>query len=105
MKPERARALAVASLLGGVAASLAYVVIRVVERLQSGPMDPTAILVEAHVAFYWRALTSGWWGVLAFGVAYAVMVRRGGDARATRWVHLGAFPFAVVVAVAMWLLP
>jgi hypothetical protein len=103
---ERARAIG--ALVGGVAAAVAYVVVRVIERVQGGPVDPRMILAESHVAFYWRVSIGGWWGVVVAAVVYAWLVRRtsdGGSAGLVRGIARVVVPIAIGLALLAWWLP
>jgi hypothetical protein len=93
-------------LLGGMGAAVAYVVQRCIEAVQSGPTDPTLILATSHVAFYWRASTAAWWGVVIAGVTYAWLVRtERGTAGLVRWLGWVVVPLAAVLAFFAWWMP
>jgi hypothetical protein len=98
-------AIALASLVFGVAASAAYAAQRLFERSRSGPVDPLLIVFDLHTAFYWRATTATWWGVIAAIATYAFAAQPGAATlreRLTRVLAWSAVPFAIALALAMW---
>ena len=73
----RREALSIAALAFALAAPTAYVLQRLVERIQGGEPDPLVIARTMHVAFYWRVATAVWWGGLAAMLVWAIVRRRG----------------------------
>ncbi len=98
-------ALALASLVFGFAAPVAYTAQRLFERARSTPTDPLLVVFDLHTAFYWRASTAAWWGVVLAIVAYAFSVQPAAAtlrARLTRGVTLAAVPLAIALALTLW---
>lgn len=101
-------AFALAALVFAVAAPAAYAAQRVFERVRSGSTDPLLVVFDLHTAFYWRASTATWWGVVAAIAAYAFAVQpaaTGLRERLARGLAIAALPFAIALALAMWRMP
>ena len=99
--------LALFSLCAGISVGAAYLLVRLVERLCSGPVDPGAVVAESWVRLHgrielalWIGLPLGWWmaGVLARPSGEDV-AQAGG--RAGRWVWL----LAIVAPLLAWWVP
>jgi len=99
--------LALFSLCAGIAVSGAYLLVRLVERLRSGPVDPGAVVAESWVRLHgrvelalWIGLPLGWWmaGVLLRPVDGELSQR---GAPAARWVWL----LAVLAPLLAWWVP
>lgn len=97
--------VATASLVAALTAPVAYVVLRLIERVRSGPIDPLSIVGDPHTAFYWRASSAAWWGGLAGMLVCVWLSRRGGEGGVARSVSRAALPLAVVLAIATWVWP
>ena len=97
---------AVFALSAGVAVGAAYLAVRVVERLRSGPVDPAAIVSEAWVRLYGRIALSLWMG-LPMGGWIAGRLTRGEVDEAVRTTRLRRAVIALLVVAPLiaWRVP
>jgi hypothetical protein len=72
-------ALAIASLVFALVASVTYLGERLYERLRHGKSDPRLILGEQHALFYWRAFLAAWWGSVIAVVIYRALKESPGN--------------------------
>ena len=73
------RAVALAGLVFAATAPLTYGAMRGVERWRDPVVDPGQILTPTHMAFVWRSLVAGWFGVACAGLVF-LATRDGGRA-------------------------
>lgn len=107
-RDTRRVAFALAALVFAIAAPAAYAAQRIFERVRSGSADPLLVVFDLHTAFYWRASTATWWGVVAAIAAYAFAVQPAATSlreRLARVLAMAALPFALALALAMWSMP
>jgi len=100
---QRRSTVAAAALLIGMLAGPVYLLIRLWERARSGPVDPGAIVSEAHVRLYWRMAVALWVAVPAGALLARSMP--GAAAKTYRTLAVAALlmvPLAVIVA---WAVP
>ena len=103
-QPSRIAVGAVSFALG---ATGAYLVQRLVDHALGATFDPTSVLEEPRVAFYWRAATAAWWGGLFAIAAYALCSpARGADpSRALLALALASVPLGLLHVTLSWLFP
>jgi len=96
---------AFAALAFAVVAPVAYVSIRVAERIRDGAPTLEGAVQAQQVAFYWRCATACFWGGLAALLAW-LFVRAGRDPSGTvEWLARAALPAGLIFAALTWLLP
>lgn len=102
MPSSKRIALAISSLVFGLAASMTYLAERLYERLRHGKSDPRLIIGEQHAMFYWRAFIAVWWGSVIALVLFRLLRVGSGDVsvRSTRltWAALLLAPVALLWA-------
>ncbi len=103
-EPRRLR-VCVAAMAFASVAPVAYLVQRLLDRARGVAFDPTSVVSEPHVAFYWRCAIAAWWGGLAALTAHAIAGRGGSPDRWAWWLALAAAPVGVVHAALSWLFP
>jgi hypothetical protein len=94
-------AVALAGLVFGLTAPMAYVIERIYERLRGGKHIPTLIVAEAHAGFYWRAIIAAWWAGFVALVA-ARLVRNRPEAW-PRLIDRALYAALVLIPVLGWL--
>jgi len=76
----RGRAIAIAGLAFAAVTPATYGLLRALERWREPLIDPGQILTSTHMAFVWRSLVSGWFGVGCAGLVF-LATRAGGEYR------------------------
>lgn len=57
--------LALAVVAGCVAATFAYALLRIAQRIAVPEADPALVLYSEHAAYFWRSWTAGYAGAMA----------------------------------------
>jgi hypothetical protein len=105
---DRARALAAAALVGGVAAAIAYFAQRALDYARGRAADPAMVIASLRADLYYRMAVALWCGGAAGLVALALSGGRLDEARATRVaraIALSAPALLVAAVLAAWALP
>jgi hypothetical protein len=99
-------ALALSSLVFGLAAASTYLLERLYERSRTAmKIDPRSILSEVHATFYWRAFLATWWGLLCAWLAYQWLIRREVNATHVRPLTIASLVFLPVAILWALYLP
>ncbi len=104
---RRRTAAALACAVFGLCAPLAYETERLYELSRAPMPDPRLIIRSSHVAFFWRASTASWLGVLVAIVAYAIAAHgsRSAPRRLMRLIGLGLIPLVALLLLLTWSFP
>ncbi|GAB4215189.1 MAG: hypothetical protein OHK0013_40540 [Sandaracinaceae bacterium] len=94
-----------ATAIAAIAASVAYVVAGVYERIVAGETDPFLIVRDIHFGYYHRAALAAWIGGTAGLVALRLLDEPGRIARAERALTRATVPLVLALAVVTYLVP
>jgi hypothetical protein len=105
MTPAERTRLAIAAIVFGLGATVAYVALRLSDHARGLTFDPTTLGAEPHVSYYWRAATASFWGGLVAIVAYALAGRARDPSAWVGRLALAAIPIGVAHLLLSGLFP